>query len=143
MTDIEKAKDLLHRPGTTCALCRGEIVYTSQKTGISPMLEFLAEGVILEGFSAADKIIGKAAAMLFARARVSEVFGEVMSSAAVSVLERYGIRASFGTLTDGILNRTGDGPCPMEATAAGIDSPAEAEAALRNKLAQLRGGKSV
>ena len=139
MTDIEIAKELLARPGMTCVLCRGDAVYTSEKTGIAPMLGFLADGTELAGFSAADKIVGKAAAMLFVRAGVREVYGEVMSRAALPVLEKYGIPASFGTLTDSISNRAGNGICPMEETVAGIDSPAEAEAALRAKLARLRG----
>ena len=127
----------------TCVLCRGDNTYTSEKSGIAPMLGFLADGVGLDGFSAADRIIGKAAAMLFVRAGVREVYGEVMSRAALPVLEKYGIRCSFGALTDRIANRAGDGICPMEATVAGIDDPAEAEAALRDKLVQLRGGKAV
>lgn len=138
MTDIEKAKELLRRPDMTCVLCRGDTVYTSERSGIAPMLGFLSDGIPLDGFSAADKIIGRAAAMLFVRAGVSEVYGEVMSRAALPVLGRYGIRASFGSLTDSITNRAGDGICPMEATVAEIESPVEAEAALRERLSQLR-----
>lgn len=143
MTDLEKAKSILRADGASCVLCRGEEVYRSDKPGIAPMLNFLDNGTVLNGFSAADKIIGKAAAMLFVLAGVSEVYGEVVSRAALPVLEAHGIRCSFGTLTDRIVNRAGDGICPMEATVAGIDDPVCALPALKATLARLRAGKTL
>lgn len=137
ITDINRAKELLQGAGTTCVLCKGDKTYTSDKSGIAPMLGFLADGTNLHGFSAADKIVGKAAAMLFIRAQVRAVYGEVMSSAALALLEKHGIEASFGTLTDRIINRHGTGSCPMEIAVADIENPEEAEKALRHKLAEL------
>lgn len=140
MTDIEKAKSILAGGGLTCVLCRGGEVYTSDQSGIAPMLGFLDRGTDLTGFSAADKIIGRAAAMLFVLAGVAEVYGEVMSRAALPVFEAHRLRCSYGTLTDRIINRAGNGICPMEETVAQIDVPAAALPALKEKLRILRGG---
>lgn len=138
MSNIEKAKELLASDGYTCVLCRGDTVYTSRDKGISPMLDFIDGGISLEGFSAADKIVGKAAAMLFVLAGVDELFAEVLSKNAADVLEKYGIAYTFGTMTDIIINRKGNGICPMEEATADIDDPAEAFIAVKNKRDKLR-----
>ena len=137
MNDIENAKRILNEPGMTCVLCRGDTVYTSSKPGISPMLDYLEDGTPLCGFSAADKVVGKAAAMLFALAGVKEVFGEVMSSSALPVFAEHGILASYTTLTGQITNRAGDGCCPMELTVCETDDLKKAEAALRETRKRL------
>lgn len=104
------------------------------------MLDYIASSTDLKGFSAADKIIGKAAAMLFVKAGVKEVYGSVMSSSAAELLQKYNIPCSWGTLTDKIINRKGDGVCPMEQTVAGINDLTEAYEALLRRRNELRGG---
>lgn len=140
MTDLEKAKTILSDTASTCVLCLGETIYTSQKQGIAPMLDFLAAGTVLRHFSAADKIIGKAAAMLFALAGVDGVYGEIMSKEAVPIFKRYNIDYSYSVLTDRIINRSGDGICPMEQAVENIDEPSLAEKAIRGKLKELSRG---
>lgn len=138
MNDIEKAKKYLNIPDVTCALCRNKQIFISEKTGISPMIEFIDNKVNLKDFCAADKIIGKAAALLFALAGVKEVYGEVMSKAALPILQKYAIHYEYGTLTENIVNRKGDDMCPMEKTVLGISNPLEAYEALKRKLNELR-----
>lgn len=138
MTNIDKAKELLKSGGFTCVLCRGEQIYTSEKRGVAPMLEFIDNGTELSGFSAADKVIGKAAAMLFCHAGVSEVYADVMSRAAADFLAERGIPFSYGTIAEKIINRRGDGICPMEEVTAGISDTGEAITAIRKRLAELR-----
>ena len=138
MGDIEKAKELLKREGFTCVLCRGETLYTSEKRGVVPVLEKLEQNINLKGFSAADKVIGKAAAMLFHLAGVIALYGEIMSVPAKEYLEKTGIDFSYGTLTDRIINRSGDGLCPMETAVSGISDSHEGLKAIKNKLIELR-----
>ncbi len=135
--DIKKAKKLLSVPGTTLAVCRGGVLFVSQKSGIAPALDCLSLGDALHGSAAADKIIGKAAAMLFISAGVRELYGEVMSLAAAAMLDKYGVVRSHTILTEVIVNRKGDGICPMEEAVMDISDPSKAEAALRKKLASL------
>lgn len=128
MTDLDQAKSLL--TDNTCVLVRGDKVYASQKTGIAPMLDWIDAGYDLHGFSAADKIVGKAAALLFVLAKIKEVHGEVMSEAGLAVLQAQGIPCSYGALAPYIINRKGDGICPMEQTVQTIDDPKTAYEAL-------------
>ena len=127
MTDLETAKR--HLNGHSICLCKGGEIITDDRKGIAPMMHFLAAGTDLRGFSAADRIVGKAA-MLFVRAGIVSVFGNVMSEAGMQYLIQHGIAAEYGTLTDRIINRLGTGICPMEQTVADIDSAAEGYAAL-------------
>lgn len=139
MKDLEKAKALLLAPDSTytCVLCRDDEQYTSEEKGIAPMMRFLDSGTRLDGFCAADRIVGKAAAMLFILARVRAVHGQVMTATAHRLLEENGIAASFGTLTDAIINRRGDGFCPMEKAVEGISDPSAARDAIRLTMQRL------
>ncbi len=102
------------------------------------MLTFLENGTELRGFSAADKIVGKAAAMLFVCAGVTEVFAEVMSKAAVNYLNERGIACSHGVLTDKIINRKGDGLCPMELAVIDIEDEKLGFSAIKNRFDEIR-----
>lgn len=140
MTDIEKARALLLSEKTTIALCRGEDILTSEKRGIAPMLGFIKDGVDLDGYSAADRIVGKAAALLFVLVGIKNVYAEVLSESGAAVLHANSIPYSYGTLCDRIINRAKTGICPMEQAVTGTESPGEAYAALVKKVEELRNG---
>ena len=136
MSDIDIAKENLH--GHSICLCRhGEIIFDYGK-GISPMMKFIAADRDLRGYCAADLIVGKAAAMLFVKAGIAEVYGETMSEAGAGYLKSHGIPFDYGTLTEKIINRKGDDICPMEKTVADISDPEEGYKALKQKIAELQ-----
>ena len=139
MTDLEQAIAAL--PGHSIALCRGETLITSDLRGIAPMMEFLSRGQDLSGFSAADLVVGKAAAMLFHKAGICAVYAKTLSESGKAYLEAHGIPVEYEVLTPVIRNRKGDGICPMEATVAHLNDREEAFAALSARLAALRAGK--
>lgn len=138
MTDIERAKAELEKENHSIAAVKGEEVYTSKLNGIAPLLQFIAQGTDLTGFSAADKIVGKAAALLMIKAGIKEVYGVTMSVYALPVFYAHGINFSYGQLVDGIVNRAGTGMCPMEKTVVDIDDPDLAFDALKKKVEELR-----
>jgi len=136
MTDLDTAK--AHLSGHSLCLCRDGAWFTDDGRGISPMLRLLGENRDLRGYAAADIIVGKAAAMLFVKAGIAAVYGEVMSAGGRATLEAHGIPCTFGVLTEKIINRRGDGICPMEQAVAAIDNIDEACRALCEKLHSLR-----
>jgi len=138
MNDIERAKELFLTGEYTCVLVKNDLVYTSETTGIAPMLGFIDSGIDLKDYSAADKIVGKAAAMLFVLAGVKEVFAAVLSKQAEAVFVKYGVQFSCDTLTDAILNRSGTDLCPMEKAVGEIEDPPEALETIRKTLELLR-----
>lgn len=138
MTNLDRARAAL--PGHTLALCRGGEVMTSDLRGVMPMLGFLREGRDLSGFCAADRVVGRAAAMLFAKAGVRAVFAEVMSDGAVALLAAHGIDASCDVRTAAIENRQKTGLCPMESAVAGIEDIDAGIAAICRCAEELRAG---
>lgn len=137
MTDIDIAKSLLKK-SVTCALVKDGTTYVSCKRGIAPMLGFIEDGINLSGFSVADRIVGKAAAMLFVKAGVTEVYAEVLSEAGKIYLEAHGIAVSYGKLTKEIINRSNSGICPMESAVLEIDDYEIGYITLKNKVAELK-----
>lgn len=138
MTDLDRARAAL--PGHTLALCRGGEVVTSDLRGVMPMLGFLREGRDLSGFCAADRVVGRAAAMLFAKAGVRAVHAEVMSDGAAALLAAHGIDASCDVRTAAIENRQKTGLCPMESAVAGIEDIDAGIAAICRRAEELRAG---
>ncbi len=134
--NLKKAKALLS--GHTCVLCLGEKIKAFTERGIAPAL-FLAEcGEELRGSAVADNVVGKATALLYASIGVTELYAGILSRRALPILERYGIAFEYGELTEYIVNRTKDGSCPMEAAVKDVDTPEEALAAVKKKLAELK-----
>lgn len=138
--DTVDPKEYLHG-AVTCVAVHGDIILTSQKTSIQPMMGWLSEQRNLHSFQIADKIVGKAAAMLFVKAGISSVYAEVLSFPAKEYLEAHGIPVTCRTLTERIINRTGTGICPMEAAVLDIDDAEEGYRALQETLAKLRQAK--
>ena len=138
MQDLEQARQILTTGGYTCVLCRDDMVYTATARGVRPLMDWLDNGVNLEGFSAADKVVGKATAFLYVILKVQQVHALVMSTPAKNALKENGIIALCDREVPGIINRRGDGPCPFEDAVLGITSPDEALTAIRNKQAAMR-----
>lgn len=135
MTDLEIAKANLE--GHSICLCKDGKIITDDGRGISPMMRFIHERRDLSGYSVADIIVGKAAAMLFVKAGIASVYGKVTSTAARDYLQQYQIPCTWDALTEKIINRKGDDICPMEKTVAGLNDAEEGYLALKAKLTEL------
>lgn len=140
--DLIRAKALLASEGYTCVLQKDDIVYTSTQRGIAPLMHWLADGIDLRGYSAADKVVGKAAAYLYVLLCLEEVYAYVISRPALDVLTRYDIAITYGELVPAIRNRTDTGFCPMESAVLSIDNAREAYGVLKGKLAEMQKGES-
>jgi len=138
ISNLERAKEYLScREELKCVLWKGDTHYISEKRGVAPMLDFLEQKLDLNGFSAADRVVGKATAWLFVLAGVSSVYGAVMSEGARDILLRHGIECQANRFVPYIINRRGDGACPMETAVRGIEDPFEAYVAIQKALQSL------
>lgn len=137
MKDIEKAISEL-KDDLTCVLVKGDLIYTSNKKGIAPILDFINEGIDLNGFSVADRIVGRAISFLYIYSGIKEAYGEVMSYGAMDLLKKHHINYSYQNATDKIINRKGDDICPMEKTVIDVDDEKIAYKLLDEKLKSLR-----
>lgn len=135
--DLIKAKDLLGESKLTLAAVRNDDVITSSERGVKPLLALMDSGKGLSGYSAADKVVGMAAAYLYVLLDVKELYAGVISRKALSVLEKYRIPAEYGVLTDAVINRSGTGLCPMETAVLSAESPENALMLIRARLGEL------
>ncbi len=127
MLPLDQAKlSLLSSVSTIAVVSNGE-VFTSQERGVKPLLHLLTEKKgFLKGASVADKVIGKAAALLMVLGEIKEVHTLIISEPAIKVFEKYNIACFYDKKVDRIVNRTGDGLCPMETLCLDVDEPKEA-----------------
>ena len=137
MSDIEKAKEKLAKD-TTCVLVKEDKIILSKDKGIAPILKLINAGKNLENFSLADRIVGKAVAMLVVYSKIREVYAEVLSEKGEEVLKKHNIKYSYKTLTENIINRKGDDICPMEKTVSKIYDATLAYHALKKKVEELK-----
>lgn len=137
MCDLIRAKERLLAGEYTCVLCKGDESVTSQARGVKPLVSWYAGGKDLSGFSAADKVVGKATAFLYALLNVKAVYAGVISQSALEVLAQAGIETRYGKLVPNIINRRGDGICPFEEAVLHIADARSAYAAIRSKMLEL------
>ena len=94
---LEEEKDL------TLVLVLNEDIYKSSEKGIKSLLQLLNSGKNYLNYSAADKIVGKAAAMLYKLLNVNDIYGEVMSIRAINFLEQNNINFKYKIKTNEII----------------------------------------
>lgn len=140
MTDLEKAVEMLSNGSATCVVCKNDNVYSSDKRGVAPLLHWLDEYVDFSGASAADKVVGNAAAYLYVLLKVRHIHAFIISKSALSTLENYGISVTYDKIVEAIINRNKDGFCPMEQAVFGASTPEEALSLIREKFKLLAAG---
>jgi len=125
LDDLEIAKDALRRGDYSLVIVRdGRIIYASRSHGIGGILGAIEElDNRIEGASVADRIIGKAAALLLAYSKVKDAYAIVISRNGLETLRSHGIPVDYENLVPKILDRSGREICPFEKIALEIDSP--------------------
>lgn len=99
------------------------MIYKYDGRGVSDLFRLLQEAPeVLCGASIADKVIGKAAAALMIRGNVKEVYGDTISTSAISLFCKNGVEISFVTEVHHIINQTKSDWCPMEKACYELDS---------------------
>lgn len=136
--DLNKARQILEQGGHTCVLCHEDNIYTDDRRGVRPLLDFLARSQDWSSFCAADKVVGKAAAFLYQLMGIRALYAQVVSEPAAKVLEAAGISLSYALLVPAIRNRTDTGFCPMETAVWELDDPQEALAVLKITLQNMQ-----
>ena len=120
---MEKLTDMLHQGAYSCVIRKGDVTRTFHQRGVADLWQLCQDDEhFLQGALIADKVIGKGAAALMIYGGVSEVYADVISYPALDLLKTYGISSNYRELTERILNRRGDGLCPVETLCVDLDS---------------------
>ena len=140
MSDLDIAKSTLYKKELTLAIVKnGEVLFETGSHRISGFLGAIEQlGARLEGASVADRVAGKAVALLCVYAKISDVYAEVLSRKAKEVFEENGVRHECKTLVDNVLDLNNSGVCPFEKAAADISDPEKAYAAFKALQASFK-----
>jgi len=128
MRDVELAKELLDNKGASLVIVKeGQLLFESAKTGIYGLLQAIEKlKNEIFGSSVADRVVGRAAALLLAYSHVNEVYAPILSMEGQKVLEENNIKVEHLNLVQKILDRTGKNICPFEKFSYNIKSPDQA-----------------
>ncbi len=143
MSDLDIAKSKLYEEELTLTIVKnGEVIFETGSHRISGFLDAIEQfGAKLEGASVADRVAGKAIALLCVYAKIKEVYAEILSKKAKAVFEENGISHKWRELVDNVLDLNKSGVCPFEKVAAGISDPREAYGAFKALQESLKACK--
>ncbi|MDD3656105.1 MAG: DUF1893 domain-containing protein [Atribacterota bacterium] len=124
MDDLNKAKEILQKEKYTFVLIkRGKLIKTSYKKGVLPLLEVInGDDQVLNKAIIADKVIGRAAALLVANYQVKAVYAGTISENAREILDNNSVFYQFGQCVPYIKNRNQTDQCPLEKLTSSISS---------------------
>ncbi len=135
---IQSAKNLINNNKASCVVIKDNaIANIEQASGIAPVLSLYEKGELRDAV-VVDKIIGKAAAHLLVSGGVKACYGMTVSESAVKLLRSHGITVEYDKCVEHIINRQGNGLCPMEDAVKDIDNDSEAYEAIKKRLSELR-----
>ena len=133
----DKALSILKNTDASFVYVTENTVLTSEFRGIRRLLTLVNEQTVLADGFVADRIVGKAAALLMVLQGAKNVYAETIDKPALAVFRTHGVNVMFRKAIPIIINRSGDGICPMENAVLAIDDPKEAFTVLSETVKKL------
>lgn len=125
--------------GNHSLVVAGDGIRTFDGRGISDLYGLLTEHPgWLRGASVADKVVGKGAAALLILGGVRELFAGVVSTSALGLLKDSGIPVRFSQEVAHIVNRKGNGVCPVETLCKECTTAAQCLPLIREFVAKIK-----
>ena len=134
---IDIVRQRLTEGGYTCVVLMDDHEYTSYDRGVKPLLLLLQSNRSCTGAIAADKCVGAGAAHLYVLLGVRAVWANVISESAIEVLKNNKIDVYYDQSVPHIINRKGDGMCPIERAVLGATTSEEAYDLILSTLTSL------
>ncbi len=133
MLDVELAKFRLKEKDFNLVIAKvGQIIFETKLHGIGGLLQAIEKlDKELVGSSVADKVVGRAAAMLCIYSQVAHVFANILSKEGKRVFEKNNVPYEYERLVPNILNYNRHDVCPFEKLAIKIKNPEETYRELR------------
>jgi len=140
MNDIDLAKKELREKDLSLVIIKdGKILYSTDDYGVRGLMEAITKfSQDLAGSSVADKVVGKAAAMLCRYGGVKEIYAILISEGAVKALERSKILFEYEELVPVILNRKKNSQCPFETLTADCINEKECYEKIKGLIASMQ-----
>jgi len=134
MDDLELAENELKSRNMNLVIVKnGVVLCQSTASGMRGLLQAVEEyNEDLAGTAVADKIVGRAAAMLCVYFKVKSVFAITMTEGALRFLTKNRVAHKFERYVLRLMNTQGTDICPFERAIRDIDNPKEAFKTLRS-----------
>ena len=140
MQDLELAKKQLYDKQLTLAIVKNEhVIYETDAHRISGFMRAIDTlGSQLCGASVADKVAGKALALLCVYAGIREVYAEVLSKKAQEIFNQNQVTCQWLQIVDNVLDLNKTGVCPFEKAAAVITNPVDSYEVFKALLEKMK-----
>lgn len=136
--DLEKAKSILDTKKATCVLVRDSVLFISAEKGLTPLLDWANSGNNYVGFMIADKIVGRAAALIDISLGVRGVYAEIISEPAQKLLKDNNILVFGENVVPEILNADMSDVYPVDKAVKNIENAAYAFEPIERAVAEMQ-----
>jgi len=133
MRELEVAKKVLREENLSLVIVKKDkVLFKSSSSGIRGLLQAIENlNDELHKSSVADRVIGRAAALLLVYFHAKEAYGATVSKEGLRVLKESNIPLEHENIVSRILDREGKDICPFERFSLTINSPEESYKRLR------------
>ena len=129
----------LHAEGCSCVIYNDGHTHLFHKRGVADLHQLLhTSPETLRGAMIADKVVGKGAAVLMVAGGVRWVYAEVISQAALELLQAHNIETEYGKVVPNIINRAGTDICPVEKLCMGCNDIEESLELINQFIEKMR-----
>jgi formylmethanofuran dehydrogenase subunit E len=138
--DFSIAKNrLIDKNLNLCIVKGGKILFESRSRGVSSFLTAAQElKENLEGSCVADKIVGKAVALLCVHFKVAAVYADILSRPAKAMFQGRSLCFEYTHLVENVLNAERTSLCPFERLVRNVTDPGNAYQKLVNYGSMLK-----
>lgn len=139
---IRNKLDILKEKNYTFLALKNETeVFSSDKFGVLPA--FLFQKQEIKNAVIIDKVTGKGSALMLSKARCKEIHTGIVSQKALDVFKNNNVIVHYEKIVPYIINRTGDGMCPVETMLIDIDDFQVAEKLIEEFLRKVWGDSVI
>jgi hypothetical protein len=132
-TDLNLAKNRLIQKDLSLVIVKdAKVLFETESHGIGDLLKAINQiQNQMKGSSVADRIVGRAAALLFVFSGVTSVFAVTASDGGIEVLKKNSVFYEYESRVTNVLNLKRTDACPFEKLVAKLSSPEKAYEALK------------
>jgi len=114
LNDIKK--ELYENNYKIIVMKNDEAIFISMERGIKPIYDLYNQvnHKSINNAYVADRVTGKAAALILSYLKIKGIFTELISENAIKIFKENDIEVEYKTKVKNILNRTKDDLCPVE-----------------------------
>jgi len=125
--DLQIARRLLlEKKLTLCVVKKQNVLLESKVRGVAAFLDAVEElECRFEGSSVADKIVGRAVALMCIYVKASAVYAATLSEPAKALFEEYSTYVEYVDLVENIVRPDKSSICPFEQLVSDVSDPGE------------------